>query len=509
MPILRNTLTMNNTKNIYNQYVEYLQKVADIKYSIAVLQWDQETYMPSGGTEARAKQIATLSEMAHKLLTNVYFANILQELLAKNDLSEVEQMNVNLSWEDYSKQKKYSASFVRKLSELTSVAFNKWVDARAKNNFSIFLPSLQQLVNLKKQETNILGYNQHPYDALLNEHEKGCTVNFLDRIFQEIEQPLTQLLALVQSLPEIDNSFLFQHFDKDKQWEWGIFLLDHLGFDFNAGRQDISEHPFTTNFSARDVRITTRVDERDFGNMTWSCLHELGHALYEQGLPNEQYGLPCGEYTSLSIHESQSRFWENNIGRSLGFWQHYYPILKQYFPNQLQNISLDKFYKGINKIVPSFIRTEADELTYHFHVKIRYDIEKDLMTGECNVKDVPSIWNIQYKKYLGVTVKDDKQGCLQDVHWSHGSFGYFPTYSLGSFYAAQFYNFAKKDIFCLEDDLSKGNTEKILSWLRKNIHCFGRRYNSHDLCEKITGKGLDTSHFLNYLSNKINNINQY
>lgn len=497
---------MSNSKALYEQYVAKMQQIADINYANAVLQWDQETYMPAKSAAARARQMATLSELAHKSSTDEHLGKLLQELLGKNDLTAIEQKNVQLSWEDYTKQQKYTGAFVRTMSEAVSASFNAWMDARKANSFAVFEPALTKLVELKKQEAELLGYEKHAYNALLNEYEKGISVDFLDNIFTSIEKPLADLLMKADALGPIDDSFLQNHYARQKQWEWGLYLIKELGFDFEAGRQDISEHPFTTNFSATDVRLTTRIDIKDFSNMTWSCIHEAGHGLYEQGLPEKQYGLPCGTYTSLSIHESQSRLWENNVGRSLAFWKYYFPKLDHYFPEQLKNVSAIDFYKAINKIQPSFIRTEADELTYHAHVQIRYQLEKEIISGNCSIKNIPSIWNEQYKQFLGVIVPDDKKGCLQDVHWSHGSFGYFPTYSLGSFYAAQFYTTAAKEIKGLETQLQNGNTTELLGWLRKNIHQYGRMYTSDELCTKITGESLNTSYFIKYLRAKIDSL---
>ncbi|MFN2440272.1 MAG: carboxypeptidase M32, partial [Chitinophagaceae bacterium] len=259
---------------------------------------------------------------------------------------------------------------------------------------------------------------------------------------------------------------------------------------------------FSISFNANDVRITTRINEDDFGSMTWSCIHETGHALYEQNLPNEYYGLPLGEACSYSIHESQSRLWENNVGRSFSFWQYYFPHLQKEFTPQFGNISLEAFYKAINKVQPSLIRTEADEITYHFHVFIRYELEKKLVEGVISTKDIPAYWNEQYKKWLEVDVPNDKQGCLQDVHWSHGSFGYFPTYSLGSFYATQFYNAAGLNIKDLEKEISQGQTLPLLNWLQSNIHEKGRFFISEDLCRNVTGKPLDVQYFITYLLEK-------
>jgi carboxypeptidase Taq len=306
----------------------------------------------------------------------------------------------------------------------------------------------------------------------------------------------------IENHKQVDNSFLLQHFNKDNQWKFGMEILKRMQFDFEAGRQDISEHPFTINFNNTDVRVTTRIDENDFNNMTWSCIHEGGHALYEQGLPSEEYGLPLGEYCSLSIHESQSRLWENNIGRALPFWQHNFSLAQTFFNKQFGQISVDQFYKAINKVQPSLIRTEADELTYHFHVMIRYEIEKLLIEGSICAKDIPAYWNEHYEKYLGVKVPDDKNGCLQDVHWSHGSFGYFATYSLGSLYAAQLYAAFSKQNMSVEEEIAAGNNSVLLQWLQKNIYPYGRYYTSEELCQKATGETLNSTHFINYATKK-------
>ena len=358
------------------------------------------------------------------------------------------------------------------------------------------------MVDLKKQETDILGYKDHPYNALLNEFEKGATVQLLDKTFYPLLPKLKEIIATIAAKPQVDDTFLYQHFPKQQQWEWGMYLLRQLNFDFEAGRQDISEHPFSTSFNSNDVRITTRIAENDFGNMTWSCIHEVGHALYEQGLPVDQYGLPLGEACSYSIHESQSRLWENNVGRSQIFWERYLPELQKFFPEHLKNINIDQFYRAINKVQPSLIRTEADEITYHFHVFVRYELEKKLLEGSLSTKDIPGFWKEQYKNFLDVNVPDDKQGALQDIHWSHGSFGYFPTYSLGSFYAAQFFQAAKKEIKNLDNQISNGQFSNLLGWLRKNIHCNGRRFTSEELCLKITGKGLQIEDFTDYILHK-------
>ncbi|MEX0635120.1 MAG: carboxypeptidase M32, partial [Ferruginibacter sp.] len=302
------------------------------------------------------------------------------------------------------------------------------------------------------------------------------------------------------------NGCLHQSFNKEVQWKLGLEMLKKLHFDFEAGRQDISEHPFTINFNSQDVRVTTRVVEHDFANMLWSCIHEGGHALYEQGLPSNEYGMPLGEYCSLSIHESQSRLWENCVGRSLPFWQGQYQMVQEYFPSQFSGIAVEDFYKAINKVQPSLIRTEADELTYHFHVMIRYEIEKRLIGGEISAKDIPALWNELYQQNLSVTVPDDKSGCLQDVHWSHGSFGYFATYSIGSLYAAQLYAAIVSENPSIYEEMSKGDTRNVWAWLQQHIYPFGRYYNSEELCVKATGTTLSSSFFIKYAIQKYKGI---
>jgi carboxypeptidase Taq len=498
-----------DSSDLYQSYVKRMQKIADLKYASALLQWDQETYMPRKGAPFRGQQLATLSEFSHELFISDETYTLLVELLGRSDLTDGQKRNVELSFEDHTKQKRLPAAFVRRMVEVINQSFHSWIEARKENKFSRFQPDLEKLVELKRQEAEYLQYKIHPYDALLNDYEKGASVALVDATFEELIPDLEDLLKKIKSSPQVDNAFLYQKFSKGEQWNFGMYLLREMHFDFDAGRQDISEHPFTTSFSSEDVRITTRIDEKDFANMTWSCIHELGHALYEQGLPTSQYGLPLGEACSFSIHESQSRLWENQIGRSLNFWKHYYPELQRRFPDQLGNVSVEEFYKGINKVEPSFIRTEADEVTYHFHVYIRYQVEKRLVEGSIEVKDIPSFWNEHYKKHLGVVVADDIHGALQDVHWSHGSFGYFPTYSLGSFYAAQFFRKASEQLPMLEKDTESGKFDSLLKWLRVNIHEYGRYYKSEELCTNVSGEPLNIQHFRHYLLDKYRKIYEF
>ncbi len=496
-------------QELYNQYREHMRKLADVRAALALMQWDQETYMPSKGAGFRAQQVATLSGMAHELATSESLGTLLDSLFSIDGLNETEKKNIVLNRQDFVKQKKYPATFVRKMSETVSKSFNAWNLAKKENRFNLFEKELAELIELKKEEAGIIGYTDHPYDALMDEFEKGCTVKMMDDVFGNMLPRLRKILEKIHGSKTPKDEFLFETFDKKKQWDFGMHVIKELGFDFEAGRQDISSHPFSTSFNKYDVRITTRIDEKDFSSMLFSCIHETGHALYEQGLPESEYGLPSGEYASLGIHESQSRLWENHVGRSRAFWKLHYPGVQNIFPEAFGNVEEERFYKAVNRIKPSLIRTESDELTYHFHVMIRYEIEKMLIKGDLKTGDIPDCWNEQYNKYLGVKVPDDQHGCLQDVHWSHGSFGYFPTYSLGSFYAAQFFATAVKTDPGLPDKLENGNSDGLLLWLRQRIHATGRTYNSEEICKNATGEPLNIQYFLDYLLDKYGKIYEF
>jgi carboxypeptidase Taq len=336
------------------------------------------------------------------------------------------------------------------------------------------------------------------------------TKNRLDEVFSNLLPQLSDLLQRIQKAPhQPNNKFLQGQFDSKAQWEMGIKIIGQIGYDFNRGRQDLSTHPFTITMSPDDVRITTRVSENDIQEMLWSCLHEAGHAMYEQGLSVNSYGLPASEAASLGIHESQSRLWENQIGRELPFWKAHYPTIQQTFPKSFDSIELSDFYKAINLVEPGYIRTNADELTYHFHVYIRFKLESLLMEDKLQVSDLEDAWNSMYQEFLGLTPKNCLEGILQDVHWAHGSFGYFPTYSLGSLYAAQFYNAAVEQMPNLEAQLEEGNTAQLLLWLKDKIYEKGRLYNSEEICQLATGSGLNPKFFMNYLNKKYQSVYQF
>ncbi len=490
----------------YNDYINYSKKIYDIHMSMSVLNWDMETHMPNNGNKFRAQQLSTLAKIAYELETNFKYGKLLERLLKDKTLNKDQKRNISLSNKQFIKKQKYSAEFIQKQSTLISKAFKDWRTAKEKNDFNLFRKSLSEIVNLRKEESYLLGFNENPYDALLDIYEPNLTVNDVDSIFDNVKDYLVPFINKINNSNHIDDSFFYQFYDQKKQWDFGIDLLKQMGYNFDSGRQDISAHPFSTHFSPEDARITTRIDENNLSDMIWSCIHEGGHALYEQGVLSENYGTPLGNSISLGIHESQSRLWENHVGRSLAYWKHNFNKLQTYFPNKLKNVNYKMFYHACNNIKSSLIRTNADELTYHLHVLIRYEIEKELIEGNTNVDDLPSKWNKLYKKYLNIDVPSDSLGVLQDIHWSHGSFGYFPTYTIGSFYAAQFYAQASNEITNIDIKMESGDTNELLAWLRKKIHIHGQRYDAKDLCKMITGEELNFKYFMNYAKDKYSKI---
>jgi carboxypeptidase Taq len=496
------TIKKTPSSQLYQQYVQHMQKIADIRFANAVLQWDQETFLPPKGASARGRQIATLAETAHDLFSRDWFGDLLKELSTDGLLDHKQRKNVLLSLDDYEKNKKYSSAFVRSLSEQVNKTFHAWLDARKQNNFRVWEKELDHLFILKKEESHILGFEVHPYNAHLNEYDKGVTVSLLDEIFSSLLPVLKHLQQAIQQHQKGNQPVFSGTFDIEKQWKLGMVILEKMGFDFDAGRQDRSEHPFTISFHPLDVRVTTRINELDPAQMIWTCIHEGGHALYEQGLPAEEYGLPLGEACSYSIHESQSRFWENGIGRSLAFCKFLFPLMKNLFPEALKYWNEETLYQSVNWIKPSLIRTEADQLTYHYHIAARYELEKKVINNELKTKDIPLFWAEYYKSFLGLTVPDDNQGCLQDVHWAHGSLGYFPTYSLGSLYGVQMLNHFSDTMPGWEKAIGSGDFTSPHQWLDKNIYKHGKLFNSLELCNISTGNPLETGQFTTYLENK-------
>ena len=487
-------------------YVHFCKKMQEMGYlssAMSVLSWDQETYMPEKGAAMRSQQLATLSGIAHDQFTSDETQDLVDSLQTIiPDLTFAQQRNVSEVAKALDRAKKFSREFVMRSSRITSQCFQAWQYAKQHNDFEKYQQPLAEMVALKREACEILGYKNHPYDALFDQYEPETTTADVITLFDDVRQQLVDFVAEIANKPPVDDRFLRQNYPQKQQWDFGIDLLKQMGYDFSAGRQDVSSHPFTTSFGSNDVRVTTRIDENSLDDMIWSCIHEGGHALYEQGLPGAEFGLTSGSAASLGIHESQSRLWENMVGRSLPYWKANYGSLQQIFKTQLAKTSLIDFYKGINKVEPSFIRTSADELTYHFHIMIRFELELALLTGNLKVADLPAAWNDKYKAYLNIEVPNNQKGCLQDVHWSHGSFGYFPTYSIGSFYAAQFYAHAQKAIPNLTANIEAGNLQALLQWLRTNIHQHGGTYPAPSLCQRVTGEKLNFKYFMDYARDK-------
>ena len=482
-----------------------LGRAHDLSAAAHVLEWDQETYMPHGAAEARAHQIATLRQLAHEHFTSSEMGDLLDEAL--HSLNGVDPLDndaaiVRIAKRDYDRKKKLPADLVAEMARTVSQAKQAWKEARETNTFATFEPLLKRLVKLNIQKAEAMGYEDQVYDALLDEYEPGMRTAEVDAIFRGLRQELVPIVQQIQEQPKPDNGFLFEHFDAQKQWDFGLKVIRDFGYDFERGRQDRSAHPFTTSFAISDVRLTTRIQENYFPTGLFGTLHEAGHGLYEQGVDRAFERTPVAEGTSLGMHESQSRLWENLVGRSYPFWQHYYPTLQSTFPERLKDIPLDAFYKAINRVEPSLIRVEADEVTYNLHIMLRFELELALISGDLKVADLPAAWNDRMNDYLGLTPETDSDGVLQDIHWSLGIFGYFPTYALGNLMSTQLFNQARQDLGNLDAQIAAGEFTPLLSWLRTHIHQHGRKRYATDLLRQTTGTSLSPDSWLGYIRNK-------
>ena len=497
-------------KELFDELKEKLLELAHIGSATAVLSWDQEVNMPEGGAKFRAETLSSLAGIYHEKFTSIEFEKLLKKIrkLEKNkELTIEESITFNETWRQFSRSKKLPSDFVRELTKVCSNAQSVWAEARKKSDFNMFLPYLEKIVALKRKEAEMVGFKNTPYDALLDEFEPQMTTEEISIIFFELKKSLVDLLRKIKkSRVKIDPAILQGKFPIEKQKKFNEFVIGKMGFNFDFGRLDTSIHPFSTSFSPEDARITTRYDEKDFFYSLSSVIHETGHALYEQGLLSENFGTPLGESISHGMHESQSRIWEKIIGQSIYFWKYFYPKLKKEFPAPFDNISLDDFYKNINNVKPSLIRTESDEVTYNLHIILRFEIEKDLIEGTIEARDLPRIWNDKMKEYLGVHVPNDAVGVLQDVHWSCGYFGYLPTYALGNLYSAQIFHAAQRDILNLEKEIAAGKMEHFREWLRSSIHIHGKTYSANGLLKQLTGEELNSKYFIDYISNKYNDI---
>ncbi len=493
-------------RKTFDDLKELSTEIHHLNSSLSLLHWDQETFMPSGGSAARSQQISHLSALIHEKKTGLRFKNALKKALRlKKGLSKKELIMLREWHKDFTRLHKLPASFVKTFAQVTSEASQVWRTAKKENNFKLFAPFLEKIVELNREKAAILGFLEHPYDALLETYEPSMTTLKVTKIFAALGKELTALLKKIQKARSIENDFLKRRVAFSKQEELGKILLSKLPVESQYTRLDSSAHPFSTALHPHDSRITSRILPNNFMSHLSSILHETGHSLYEMGLPIETWGTPLSEAASLSVHESQSRWWETLIGRSLPFWKWFYPQLKKELP-LLKKIPLEKFYRSYNRVSPSFIRVEADEVTYCLHVILRFEIEKDLISNKLNVYELPEAWNAKMKEYLGITPRTDKEGCLQDIHWSLGDFGYFPTYALGNLLAAQLFTAFSKDHKDYDERLANGDLQFIRDWLKTHVHQWGRTYNLEELAKKITGKSLSEVSYCKYLKKKYSDI---
>ena len=484
-----------------------MRELSYLGSAISVLQWDQEVNMPKKGADARAKSISLLAGLVHTQFLNIDRDGLLSGLKKKLEddrLAPREVTIVRETWRSFERARKLPETFVKAMAELTSKAQNVWQEAREENNFAKFAPYLERMVEKKREEAKLVGYEHSPYDALLDDYEPGATSGELERIFTDLKNFLIPFIAKIKKVSKSIRPYALAEsvtFPIEKQVVFNTELAEAMGYDLDAGRIDVSTHPFTTGFHPHDVRFTVRYNVHDPFESIFPTLHEGGHALYDQGLPHEEFGTPLSDAVSLGIHESQSRLWENMVGKSLPFWKRWYPKLKKAFPGAF-SASLGEFYKIINTVKPTLIRVDADEVTYNLHIIIRFELEKALIEGTIEVRDLPKLWNERYKEYLGIVPKTDREGVLQDVHWGAGYIGYFPTYALGNLYSAQFWNTAKKHIPKLEEKIAKGDLTILRNWLRTHIHTHGKSFSARDLTLRVTGETLNPDYFSAYLKDK-------
>ena len=491
------------------QLKQRLGEVDDLGRAASVLSWDQQVNMPPGGNEGRGQQLATLSKLVQEKFTSDEVGRLLEDLKQEfegTDPDSDEAALIRVTARNYEKAKRVTPEFIREQAVVSSQAFQGWMEARSKADFSIFQPHLEKVVDLVQQYIAFFPPGDHPYDTLLDNYEPGMKTEEVKAIFDSLRPKQVKLIKAIAASKQVKDAFLFKKYNEKKLIDFGVDVISRFGYDWNRGRQDRAPHPFETTFNVNDVRITTRYEEDNPLATLFSTMHEAGHAMYEQGVNPAYERTPLSGGTSLAVHESQSRMWENLVGRSLPFWEHFYPMLKKTFPAQLDGVSLKSFYKAINKVEPSLIRVNADEATYNLHIMLRLELEIGMVEGTIAVKDLPEIWNTKMKEYLGIVPPDDAKGVLQDIHWSGGAIGYFSTYALGNLVSAQLWEKIRKDIRDLDDQICKGNFSELLAWLRSNIHRHGHKYDPQDLVQHVTGSRITPEPYIRYLTKKYSEI---
>lgn len=488
-----------------NAYAELIERFKDFRVleSIgSIVSWDQHTYMPPKGADHRAGQMGLLAKLGHEKLTSPRLGEMLGQVEGQS-LDETQSVNVKEIRRTYDRAVKMPAKLVEEIARTVSAAQNVWAESRKNNHFPSFAPWLDKIVTLKREEAKAVGYKESPYDALLDEYEPGATAAEITRVFAELRADLVPLVgAIVASGKKPRKDILTREYPVDRQHIFGQAAAAAIGFDFQAGRLDTTVHPFCSGIGPGDCRLTTRYHPRELNQGLFGILHEAGHGIYEQGLDPAHFGTPAGSACSLGIHESQSRLWENQVGRGRAFWEHFLPRLKQTFPGTVEDVSLDDIVFAANNVEKSFIRVEADEATYNMHIILRFELEQALMTGDLKPSDVPGAWNEKFKQMLDLIPPNDAQGCLQDIHWSMGGLGYFPTYTLGNLYAAQFMQKARQDLGDLDADFRVGRFDRLKGWLNEKIHRPGQRHRAGELCKRVTGQPLSHKPLIAYLRGK-------
>ncbi len=482
-------------------FYEKVRLIHDLTEVQQNVDWDMQVMMPHKGAMQRANQAAALAGQVHLLATDPALGDAIAAMEGETSLDEAERADVREARRFYDREAKLPARLVTERAQAVALAQGAWEEARPKNDFGSFVPYLEKVVALTREMAALLK-KTCAYDALLDEYEPGMTEAELRRIFADLKGRLLPLLDAVKGAPKRpDASILHGHFPRERQRAFCLKVIAEMGFDLDAGRLDESAHPFT-NGTFQDVRLTTRYIEDFLPAALFGAMHEAGHGIYEQGLDAGKYRDPAGQACSLGIHESQSRFWENVIGRSRPFWECHFKPLKEAFPEALGGATAESFYGAVNNVAPSLIRVEADEATYNLHILVRFDIESGLLAGDVQPKELPGLWNAKMKEYLGITPPSDRDGVLQDIHWSAGLIGYFPTYALGNLYAAQFREAMAREIPDLAARLANGDLMAVKRWLNEKIHRHGRRWLAGELCQKVTGKPLGAGPFISYLKDK-------
>ncbi len=495
-----------NICRLEEEFMNYVNKMAAFKEALSLITWDMRTGAPEAGMKQRANVIGALSSEIFRMSTSEEMAAYIAIITKKEvngRLSPVTKKTADHCKKEYERNRRIPPDKHKEYVILRSKAETVWQEAKRKADFEKFRPWLEKLVEFNKYFIDCWGYRGNKYNTLLDLYEPGMTVDILDQVFAEIRRKIIPLVkAIARSPVKPNENILFRYFPKERQKVFCEELLKQIGYDFAGGRLDTSAHPFTAGINPGDVRITTKYDERDFRTAVFSAIHEGGHALYEQNIAGELVGTPLCTGTSMGIHESQSLFYENFIGRNYHFWKRNFGLLNECSGGLFTDLSLDDFYLAINVVRPSLIRIEADELTYTLHIIIRYEIEKALFNEEIHVAELPEIWREKYEKYLGVTPEHDGEGVLQDIHWASGSFGYFPSYALGFIYGAQFKQALMKDLPQFDQLLREGNLLPVKRWFNRKVHQFGKMKEPLELVKDATGEDLNPAYFIDYLEKK-------